>query len=144
MLNAICDIKDCTEDIFVGCPDCLVLLCYNHRDTDCTQHLWSIVELDDIQTVDALENTLPMTDNRKVTWSVTNRGSGSLQVDQFKFVKHRVNADGSINWKCKTINYRTYFTCIYFKKWQATFTREETRLFVPLTMVHTSGASLPR
>jgi len=34
-----CNVANCSEDVFIACPDCFVFLCYQHRESRCTDHL---------------------------------------------------------------------------------------------------------
>ena len=32
----------CSDEVFIACPDCLVFLCYDHRQTDCSEHVQTV------------------------------------------------------------------------------------------------------
>jgi len=34
----ICGIPDCIEDIFLGCENCVLFLCFDHMSTECSAH----------------------------------------------------------------------------------------------------------
>lgn len=34
-----CGVENCAEDIVLGCNSCAALLCFDHMDTDCAEHI---------------------------------------------------------------------------------------------------------
>jgi hypothetical protein len=33
-----CEFKDCYEEVYIACPLCMSILCYDHKETDCGEH----------------------------------------------------------------------------------------------------------
>jgi len=77
-----CSAKSCNEEVFIACPLCLNILCYDHKETSCSEHGYvTIVDEAGFAHMQTVEQFITIVDDAGNEFQVEVEVEGNVQVD---------------------------------------------------------------